>query len=144
MLLISSHGANAALTGALVSLLGVSVSCHHADAPTASFFPKSASAVVSFTLEPSVVRVNRRGSAETIGFIRGVSGPVLSAVLGMPAGVSARVLPGPTSDSVTTRTYSLFADDGAALGTYLLNVRVTVNGYTDAEAPLTLVVAAAP
>ena len=99
---------------------------------------------MSFTLDPSVVRVSRGGSAETIGFIRGVSGPVLSAVLGMPAGVSARVLPGPTSDSVTTRKYSLFAEDGAALGTYLLNVRVTVNGYTDAEAPLTLVVTAAP
>ena len=140
----SSHCVNAALSGALASLVAVAVSCHHADAPTASFFPKSASAAVSFTLDPSVVRVSPGGSAETIGSIRGVSGPVLSAVLGMPGGVSARVSPGPTSDSVTTRKYTLFADAAAALGTYALNVRVTVNGYTDAEAALTLVVTSAP
>jgi hypothetical protein len=45
---------------------------------------------------------------------------------------------------VTTRKYTLFADAAAALGTYALNVRVTVNGYTDAEAALTLVVTSAP
>jgi hypothetical protein len=134
-----------ALAGSIVSLVALVASCQRTDAPTASFFPKSSNATpVSFTLDPSVLRVSPGGSAETIGAIRGVQGSVLTAVLDMPSGVSARVEPAASSDSVITRKYTLFASAGVPFGTYALNVRVTVNGYTDAEAVLTLVVVATP
>jgi hypothetical protein len=97
---------------------------------------------VSLVLDPSSISINPGGSTQSIGTIRGASGTVLSSVTGMPNDVSVRVTSATTTDSVVTKKYIVFANAAAVPGRYVLTVRATASGYSDAEAPLTLTVTA--
>ena len=102
----------------------------------------SASSRLSVVLDPSSISVSPGGSTVSIGTIRGATGSVLSAVLDVPDNVSVRVTSATTTDSVVTKKYIVFANGGAVPGRYVLTVRVTAGGGSDAESPLMLTVAA--
>ena len=102
----------------------------------------SNSSRLSVVLDPSSMSVSPGGSTLSIGTIRGAAGGVLSAVLDAPNNVSVRVTSATTTDSVVTKKYIVFANAGAVPGRYVLTVRVTASGGSDAESPLTLTVTA--
>lgn len=104
--------------------------------------PESTASRVSIVLDPSSISVSPGGTTESIGTIRGATKTALSAVTGAPNNVTVRVSSIATTDSVLTKKYIVFANTGAAPGRYVLTVRVTGNGDSDVESPLTLTVTA--
>lgn len=104
--------------------------------------PESTASRVSIVLDPSSISVSPGGTTESIGTIRGATKTALSAVTGAPNNVTVRVSSIATTDSVLTRKYIVFANTAAVPGRYVLTVRVTGNGDSDGETPLTLTVTA--
>jgi len=104
--------------------------------------PASAISRLSVALDPSSVSVAPGGTTLSIGTIRGATGSVLSAVIGVPNDVSVRVTSVATTDSVVTKKYIVFANTAAVPGQYVLTVRVTAGGESDVEAYLTVTVTA--
>ena len=104
--------------------------------------PESTASRVSIVLDPRSISVSPGGTTESIGTIRGATKTALSAVIGAPNNVTVRVSSIATTDSVLTKKYIVFANAGAAPGRYVLTVRVTGNGDSDVETPLTLTVTA--
>jgi len=104
--------------------------------------PESTASRVSIVLDPRSISVSPGGTTESIGTIRGATKTALSAVIGAPNNVTVRVSSIATTDSVLTKKYIVFANTGAAPGRYVLTVRVTGNGDSDVETPLTLTVTA--
>ena len=104
--------------------------------------PASAISRVSIVLDPSSISVSPGGTTQSIGTIRGATKTALSAVIGAPNNVTVRVSSIATTDSVLTKKYIVFANTAAVPGRYVLTVRVTGNGESDVEAPLTLTVTA--
>ena len=102
--------------------------------------PAPAISRVSLVLEPSSISVAPGGSTQSIGTIRGTTKSALSAVIGVPNDVSVRVTSVMTTDTVLTKKYIVFANSAAVPGRYVMTVRVTGNGESDIEAPLTLTV----
>jgi len=102
----------------------------------------SAISRVSIVLDPSSISVSPGGTTQSIGTIRGATKTALSAVIGAPNNVTVRVSSIATTDSVLTKKYIVFANTAAVPGRYVLTVRVTGNGESDGEAPLTLTVTA--
>src|SRR5215831_6858885 len=100
--------------------------------------PASAISRVSIVLDPSSITVSPGGTTESIGTIRGATKTALSAVTGAPNNVTVRVSSIATTDSVLTKKYIVFANTAAVPGRYVLTVRVTGNGESDVETPLTL------
>ena len=104
--------------------------------------PDATASRVSIVLDPSSISVSPGGTTESIGTIRGATTTALSAVIGAPNNVTVRVSSIATTDTVLTKKYIVFANTGAVPGRYVLTVRVTGNGESDVEAPLTLTVTA--
>ena len=104
--------------------------------------PASAISRVSIVLDPGSISVSPGGTTQSIGTIRGATKTALSAVTGAPNNVTVRVSSIATTDSVLTKKYIVFANTAAVPGRYVLTVRVTGNGESDVEAPLTLTVTA--
>jgi hypothetical protein len=128
---------------AAILFLAIVPSCHAAtEATVANSAGARDGPGVSLVLDPSSISINPGGSTQSIGTIRGASGTVLSSVTGMPNDVSVRVTSATTTDSVVTKKYIVFANAAAVPGRYVLTVRATASGYSDAEAPLTLTVTA--
>lgn len=134
-----------ALASAAVVWLATAAACSSAtDAGPAGRTgpPESTFSRLSIVLDPSSISVSPGGTTESIGTIRGATKTALSAVTGAPNNVTVRVSSIATTDTVLTKKYIVFANTGAAPGRYVLTVRVTGNGDSDVETPLTLTVTA--
>lgn len=130
------------LASAAIVCFGTTMSCGSPTDVGEAGLPASAISRLSVALDPSSVSVAPGGTTLSIGTIRGVTGSVLSAVIGVPNDVSVRVTSVATTDSVVTKKYIVFANTAAVPGQYVLTVRVTAGGESDVEAYLTLTVTA--
>ncbi len=130
------------LASVAIVCIATTTSCRSATDVGQADAPTSAISGLSVALDPSSISVTPGGTTVSIGTIRGATGSVLSAVIGVPNDVSVRVSSVATTDSVVTKKYIVFASTAAVPGRYVLTVRVTASGESDVEAPLTLTVTA--
>ena len=132
----------AGVASAAAVWFAATTSCHSPTEPGQAGPPASAITGVTLVLDPSSISVAPGGSTQSIGTIRGATKAALSAVIGVPNDVSVRVTSVVTTDTVSTKKYIVFANAAAVPGRYVMTVRVTGNGESDVEAPLTLTVTA--
>jgi hypothetical protein len=132
---------NVMKAGALAVAVMVAACSSSPDAATSA--SSTNGSTLSVTLDPSVTRVSPGGSTVSIATIRGAHGPATSTVSGTPAGVSVRIASATIADAVQTTKLIIFADAGAAPGTYALGVRVVAPEGAVRDAQLTLVITTA-
>lgn len=103
------------------------------------------SIALAFHPDTLTIQQGQSGSVTATLTITGsVHGPFTFSAPGVPAGVTADVSDTSTSGNTVTGTITLSVSATTTPGTYPLTVHVSATGVSDATAPFTLIITAAP